>query len=85
MPYADKERQRAYQREWVRHKRQGSTNEQAVEPDAVEPVPSGQVWPLTKQHQIEGFHKHAFPRGGGRGGTPKAGSRYYRNRDGCGF
>ena len=34
MPYKDKDRQRAYQRTWVRHKRNGST--QSVEPD-VEP------------------------------------------------
>ena len=42
MPYKDREKQRTYQREWVRHKRhQGSTSEpidvEPVEPTALDP------------------------------------------------
>ena len=70
MPYKDKERQRAYQREWVRRKRhQGSTSEPVdVEPIVLHgAVPEGipivvrepEQWtgPLTKEKQVKGFNK----------------------------
>jgi len=59
MPYTDKDKQRAYQREWVRHKRQGSTSKPAnVEPIALPVVEPEWQGLLTKDRQIsrKGFN-----------------------------
>jgi len=73
MPFKDRDRQRAYQRDWVRRRRlQGATNKQADVEPTVEPIDSVTLLglakppelaprpfavPLTKERQVKGFNK----------------------------
>lgn len=73
MPFKDRDRQRAYQRDWVRRRRlQGSTKgstEQGsttVRPKpvvmsraewAVRNISNSRIVPLTKERQVAGFNK----------------------------